>query len=65
MLNHSASLAIQQVFSKPCLLDLISKDTRLVFSIYVISVVIFRVGQIDKPLKNFATFSPIFDKNKV
>ena len=28
------SLAIQQVFSKPCLVNLISKDTHLVFSIY-------------------------------
>ena len=44
MLNHSASLAIQHafskpcraiqhVFSKPCLVNLISKDTHLVFSI--------------------------------
>ena len=30
MLNGSASLA----FSKPCLVNLISNDTRLVFSIY-------------------------------
>ena len=27
-------LAIQQAFSKPCLVNLISKDTHLVFSIY-------------------------------
>ena len=28
----------QQAFSKPCLVNLISKDTHLVFSIYVTSV---------------------------
>ena len=28
------SLAIQQAFSKPCLVNLISKDTHLVFSLY-------------------------------
>ena len=33
MLNHSASRThVQQVFSKPCLVNLISKDTHLVFS---------------------------------
>ena len=31
MLNGLASLAIQQAFSKPCLVNLISKDTHLVF----------------------------------
>ena len=34
MLNRSASLAIQQAFSKPCMENLISKDTHLVSSIY-------------------------------
>ena len=34
MLNRSASLAIQQAFSKPWLVNLISKDTHLV-SIYL------------------------------
>ena len=33
MLNCSACLAIQQVFSKPCLVNLILKDAPLVFSI--------------------------------
>ena len=33
--NRSASLAIQQVFSKPCLVNLISKETHQVFSIYL------------------------------
>ena len=33
MLNRSASLVIQHAFSKPCLVNLISKDTHLVFSI--------------------------------
>ena len=32
MLNRSASLAIQHAFSKPCLVNLISTDTHLVFS---------------------------------
>ena len=31
MSNRSASPAIQQAFSKPCLVNLISKDTHLVF----------------------------------
>ena len=35
MLNRLASLAIQQAFSKPCLVNLISKDTHLVLSIYL------------------------------
>ena len=30
------SIAIQQAFSKPCLVNLISKDTHLVFSIYIL-----------------------------
>ena len=34
MLNGSASLAILQVFSKSCLVNLISKDTNQVFSMY-------------------------------
>ena len=34
MSNRSASLAIQQALSKPCLVNLISNDTHLVFSIY-------------------------------
>ena len=34
MLNCLASLAIQQAFSKPCLVNMISKDTILVFSFY-------------------------------
>ena len=34
MLNNLASLVIQQAFSKPSLVKLISKDTYLVFSIY-------------------------------
>ena len=38
MSNHSASLAIQEAFSKPCLVNLISKDTHLVFSIYNINL---------------------------
>ena len=33
LLNRSASLAIQQAFSKPCLVNLISKDTHLGFSL--------------------------------
>ena len=33
MLNRSASLAIQQELSKPCMVNLISKGTHLVFSI--------------------------------
>ena len=36
MLIHSAKLAIQQVFSKPCLVNLISKDTHLVFSMSIL-----------------------------
>ena len=36
MSNHSASLAIQQAFSKSCLVNLISKDTRLVLSLYLV-----------------------------
>ena len=32
MLNRSASLEIQQAFSKPCLINLISKDAQLEFS---------------------------------
>ena len=32
MLNREVSLAIQQAFSKPCLINLISKDAHLVFS---------------------------------
>ena len=35
MFNSSASLTIQQVFSKQCLVNLISKGTHLVFSMYV------------------------------
>ena len=34
MSNRSSSLAILQAFSKPCLVNLISTDTHLVFSIY-------------------------------
>ena len=34
ILNRSASLAIQQAFSKPCLLNTISKDSHLVFFLY-------------------------------
>ena len=34
MLNCSASLMIQQAFSRPCLVNLTSKNTNLVFSIY-------------------------------
>ena len=34
ILYGSASLAFQQAFSKPCLVNLISKDTHLVFLIY-------------------------------
>ena len=30
----NASLKIQQAFSKPCLVNLISKDTHLIFSIF-------------------------------
>ena len=33
-LDISASLLIQQAFSKPCLVNLIPKDTHLVFSFY-------------------------------
>ena len=38
MLNRSASLEIQQAFSKPCLLDLISKYTHPLFSSSLFSV---------------------------
>ena len=38
MSNHSASFAIQQTFSEPCLVNIISKDTHLVFSIYMLTV---------------------------
>ena len=34
MLNRSATSRCQQAFSKPCLVNLISKDTHLVFSMY-------------------------------
>ena len=34
MLNHSASLEIQQAFLNPYMVNLISKDTHLVFSIF-------------------------------
>ena len=37
MWNCSACLTIQQAFSKPCLLNLITNDTHLVFSICSIS----------------------------
>ena len=37
MSSRLASLAIPQAFSKPCLVNFISKDTHLVFSIYYIS----------------------------
>ena len=36
MLNRSATSRCQQTFSKLCLVNLISKDTHLVFSIYTI-----------------------------
>ena len=35
MLNRLASHAIQQAFLEPCLVNLISKDIHLIFSIYV------------------------------
>ena len=35
MLNRSTSLAIQKAFSKSCLVNLIPKDTHLVFSVYI------------------------------
>ena len=34
MLNRSQASRCQQAFSKSCLVNLISKDTQLVFSIY-------------------------------
>ena len=37
MSSRLASLVIPQAFSKPCLVNFISKDTHLVFSIYYIS----------------------------
>ena len=44
MLNHSASLAFQQAFSKPCLVNLISKDTHLVFSFFISSSLFLVMG---------------------
>ena len=38
MLNCSASLAIQQTFSKPFLVNMIFKDTHLVFYIYYVTL---------------------------
>ena len=35
LITHSASLVIQQAFLKPCLINLISKDTHLVLSTYL------------------------------
>ena len=39
MINDSECLVIQQGFSKPCLVNLISKDTHLIFSTYVYNLV--------------------------
>ena len=38
MVICSSSLTIQQAFSLPCLVNLISKDIRLIFSIYLTNV---------------------------
>ena len=39
-------LAIQQTFSKPCPVNLILKDTHLVFSIYHIRVLVYVISTI-------------------
>ena len=53
MLNHSASLVIQQAFSKPCLVNLISKETRLVFSIFQALELVFMYLQVSSTVLYF------------
>ena len=41
MLNRSASLVMLASVPKPCLVNLISKDTHLVFAMYIFKIAMF------------------------
>ena len=55
MSNCSTSLAILQAFLKLCLVNLISKDTHLVFSIYT-SKWSFHINSMNAALASFIVF---------